>query len=178
MFSMTFRCVTRRLVIRRMHPDDWQDLYAYLSDPDTVRYEPYEPYTRQEARLEAANRANCPEFLAVCLLTNGRMIGNLYVSCHREDGCEQGSVYELGYIFNRKYRGKNYAFESCNAIMQLLWKNSGTGKIFAECDARNTRSRHLMERLGMQMEATFSGEDFTGEQKQALHCRYSILRTD
>ena len=35
-----------------------------------------------------------------------------------------------------------------------------------------------MERLGMQMEATFSGEDFTGEQKQALHCRYSILRTD
>lgn len=170
MFSMTFRCVTGRLVVRRMHPDDWEDLYAYLSDPDTVRYEPYEPYTRQEAQLEAANRANCPEFLAVCLMTSGRMIGNLYVSRYKQ------GVFEIGYIFNRKYRGKNYAFESCRAIMELLWKQPGTEKIIAQCDARNERSRHLMERLGMRLEETFSGEDFTGEEKQALHCRYAIFR--
>ena len=170
MFSMTFRCVTGRLVIRRMHPDDWEDLYAYLSDADTVRYEPYEPYTRQEARLEAANRANCPEFLSVCLITNGRMIGNLYIS-RRQQG-----VFEIGYIFNRRYRGKNYAYESCRAIMELLWKKPETEKIIAECDARNVRSRHLMERLGMQLEETFTGEDFTGEEKESLHCQYAVFR--
>lgn len=175
MFSMTFRYVTRRLVIRRMYPDDWKDLYAYLSDPDTVRYEPYQPYTREEAQLEAANRANCEEFLAVCLLTNGRMIGNLYLS-RQNDGDKQGNVYELGYIFSRRYRGKNYAFESCDAMMKLLWKDPETSKILAECDARNARSRHLMERLGMQLEETFLGEDYTGADKQALHCRYSCVR--
>ena len=42
MFPLNFRLVTSRLVIRRMNPDDWQDLYDYLSDAETVYYEPYD----------------------------------------------------------------------------------------------------------------------------------------
>ena len=103
MFPMDFRYPTRRLVIRRMVPDDWRDLYEYLSDPEVVRYEPYDIYTRGDAMLEAANRANSESFLAVCLLTSGKMIGNLYVA--RLDT----GYYEIGYIFNRRYHGKNYA---------------------------------------------------------------------
>ena len=56
MFPLNFRLTTDRLVIRRMHPDDWQDLYAYLSDAETVYYEPYDVYSKEDARLEAANR--------------------------------------------------------------------------------------------------------------------------
>ncbi len=170
MFSLLFHAVTRRLMIRRMHPNDWEDLYEYLSDPETVLYEPYAPYSRTDAMLEAANRANSSSFLAVCLLTNGKMIGNLYVS-----QTELG-VYEIGYIFNRRYRGKNYAYESCEALMNLLWEHTGTKRIFAECDARNIRSLHLMQRLGMEEEKRYMGEDYTGKEREALHVQYGITR--
>ncbi len=169
MFSFHFRLVTRRLVIRRMHPNDWRDLYEYLSDPDTVRFEPYDAYTKTEAILEAANRANAPEFLAVCLQSNGKMIGNLYFT-PTQDGS-----YELGYIFNRKYRGKNYAYESCFALLRYAF-GQGAAKVIAECDARNTRSFHLMERLGMEPEERFFGKDFTGQAEKTLCLRYAISR--
>lgn len=170
MFSLGFRLVTRRLVIRRIYPDDWKDLYEYLSDAKAVRFEPYDVYTKTDAMLEAANRANRPEFLAVCLQTNGKMIGNLYLA-----PAEKGN-YELGYIFNQKYCGKNYAYESCAALITFVFQKKSAQRIFAECDARNIRSFHLMERLGMKMECSFLGEDFTGEKEKTLCYRYSISR--
>lgn len=36
---------TERLIIRKFRPDDFTELYEYLSDSNVVRYEPYEPYT-------------------------------------------------------------------------------------------------------------------------------------
>ena len=168
MFPMDFRYPTRRLVIRRMVPDDWRDLYEYLSDPEVVRYEPYDIYTRGDAMLEAANRANSESFLAVCLLTSGKMIGNLYVA--RLDT----GYYEIGYIFNRRYHGKNYAYESCRALLDLLFQKMGAVQVIAHCDARNARSMHLMERLRMTEETRFMGKDFTGREKQAVTCQYGI----
>lgn len=168
MFPMDFRYSTRRLMIRRMVPDDWRDLYEYLSDPEVVRYEPYDVYDRSDAMLEAANRANSDSFLAVCLLTNGKMIGNLYVA--RLDA----GYYEIGYIFNRRYHGKNYAFESCHALLAFLFNRMGAVRVIAQCDARNIRSMHLMERLGMTEENRFMGKDFTGADKLAESCQFGI----
>lgn len=168
MFPMGFRYPTRRLLIRRMVPDDWRDLYEYLSDPEVVRYEPYDVYTRSDAMLEAANRANSESFLAVCLLTSGKMIGNLYVS-RLDDG-----YYEIGYVFNRRYHRKNYAYESCQALLALLFGRMGAVRVIAHCDARNVRSMHLMERLGMTEESRFMGQDFTGEAESAITCQFGI----
>ena len=168
MFPMDFRQVTRRLLIRRMVPDDWRDLYDYLSDPEVVRYEPYDVYTRGDAMLEAANRANSESFLAVCLLTSGRMIGNLYVA-RLDEG-----YYEIGYIFGRRYQGRNYAYESCRAVMDTLFRKLGAVRVVAHCDARNARSMHLMERLGMSEECRYMGRDFAGEEKTAETCQFGI----
>ncbi len=170
MFPLTFRLVTSRLVIRRMHPDDWQDLYDYLSDAETVYYEPYDVYSKEDARLEAANRANNAAFFAVCLQSNGKMIGNLYFA-PAQDG-----TYELGYVFNRKYRGKNYAYESCAALVSYAFRKGIAERVMAECDARNVRSHHLMERLGMEREDSFMGPDFTGQAEKTLCYRYSVSR--
>ena len=169
MFPFLFRLATRRLLIRRMHPDDWRDLYAYLSDPETVLYEPYDVYTKEDAMLEAANRANSPAFLAVCLQSNGKMIGNLYFARNGEEA-------ELGYVFHKKYRGRNYAFEACSAIIAYAFKEPDLRSVYAECDARNLRSRHLMERLGMTFETEFSGPDFTGREEQARSIRFRLVK--
>lgn len=49
--------ITDRLFLRRFRENDGEALFAYLSDPEVVRFEPYEPFTRESAEQEAARRA-------------------------------------------------------------------------------------------------------------------------
>lgn len=41
---------TERLVIRRFQPEDWLDLYEYLSQEEVVKYEPYEVLQKKKAK--------------------------------------------------------------------------------------------------------------------------------
>ena len=74
-----FRLETDRLIIRRFKADDWEDLYEYLSDPDVVRFEPYEVFNKEQAKEEAASRSKIESFFAVCLKASGKLIGNIYI---------------------------------------------------------------------------------------------------
>ena len=49
---------TERLIIRKFRPDDFTELYEYLSDSNVVRYEPYEPYTWEQTKREAELKKN------------------------------------------------------------------------------------------------------------------------
>lgn len=138
--------VTKRLVIRSFRPDDWQDLYAYLSDASVVKYEPYEPFTPTQAKDEAARRAELPDFLAVCLRSSGKLIGNLYFA-PREFG-----TFELGYVFAANYQGQGYATESAHALLDDAFKNKQIRRVIAKCNPENRPSWALMERLGMRRE--------------------------
>ena len=77
---MQERIETRRLTLRRFAAGDWPDLYEYLSQPETVRYEPYDPFDETQARAEAARRAGDEAFWAVCLRETGKVIGKAPVS--------------------------------------------------------------------------------------------------
>ena len=41
---------TERLILRRFRKEDLQDLYEYLSDAETVQYEPYRPMDMNEVK--------------------------------------------------------------------------------------------------------------------------------
>jgi hypothetical protein len=66
---------TERLIIRKFCANDWKDLYEYLSQKETVKYEPYEIFTEEESRKEALNRSENDVFWAVCLKSSGKLIG-------------------------------------------------------------------------------------------------------
>lgn len=146
---MTFSPVhTDRLIIRKFCRDDYRALYAYLSKEIVVRYEPYEPYTLEQARREAEFRSRSNDFFAVTL-KSGEMIGNLYLS-PREFDC-----LELGYIFDTPWQGNGYATESARAILDYGFGTLNAHRVKAECNAQNHRSVKLMERLGMRREGEF-----------------------
>lgn len=138
---------TKRLVIRSFSGNDTEDLYEYLSKEDVVQYEPYAPYSRQEAAAEAARRAEDPRFYAVALKT-GKVIGNLYLEKGDYD------TWELGYVFNSDYWGRGYAFESVSALLTRATEEWGARRIVAMCNPRNEASWKLLERLGFRREGT------------------------
>jgi len=136
---------TDRLLLRSFREGDFDGLYAYLSDPETVRFEPYDPMTPEEVRLELALRITSDEMIAVEIKETGYLIGNLYL------GKREAHTRELGYVFNRAYWKKGYAREAALALIQNAFEGD-VHRIFAECDPQNSNSWHLLEALGMRRE--------------------------
>lgn len=140
------KITTDRLIIRRFRPEDGEAFYDYISREEVCRYEPYFPYDREGAYREAARRAGDADFYAVTL-RDGTLIGNIYFS-RRE--CES---WEIGYVFNPKYRGAGYATEACRAMIDHAFQNLETCRVEAWCCPLNSASWKLLERLGMRREA-------------------------
>jgi RimJ/RimL family protein N-acetyltransferase len=137
---------TDRLVIRRFKADDGIELHEYLSQPETVQFEPYEPLTLNEAKSEAACRAIDYSFHAVCLKGSGKLIGNVYISRRGFDSVE------IGYVFNKDFCGKGYATEAARTLLGAVFSKWKAHRAFAECNPLNERSWRLLERLGFRRE--------------------------
>lgn len=136
---------TPRLVLRPFTEEDGPGLYAYLSDPETVRFEPYEPFTFPQAQEEARRRSKDPHFWAVCD-KSGHLLGNLYFAPGEFD------TWELGYVFHRAYWGQGYATEAAQALLDHAFRAGRARRITASCDPENVRSWQLLERLGLRRE--------------------------
>ncbi len=139
---------TDRLILRGFASEDFEDLYEYLSDEDTLRFEPYRAMDKKQAEAELERRIASDEMIAVCLKPERKVIGNLYL------GKRKFASFELGYVFNRRYRGRGYATESCAALIKKAF-SEGAHRIYAECDPLNAPSWRLLERLGFERQAHF-----------------------
>ncbi len=70
---------TERLILRRYKKEDLQDLFAYLSDKEVVKYEPYKPMNLEETKDNLEWRIDTEEMIAVELKNSHKMIGNVYM---------------------------------------------------------------------------------------------------
>ncbi|MGI5895581.1 MAG: GNAT family N-acetyltransferase [Oscillospiraceae bacterium] len=137
---------TDRLTLRPFSPDDWQDLYEYLSNEEVIRFEPYGVFTVEQCKQEAEKRSANPAFWAVCLRSNGKLIGNLYLEQ------QDFGVWELGYVFNSSYQRRGYATEAGQALLAWAFYEQDARRITAMCNPLNAPSWRLLERLGMRRE--------------------------
>ena len=137
---------TKHLLIRRFTPDDWQDLFEYLSQEAVVKYEPYEVFTKEASKQEAVRRSGDNDFWAVCLKDSGKLIGNIYLSKKEFD------TWELGYVINAEYQGMGYATEASLTIVDDVFRNHNAHRVIAMCNPLNESSWKLLERLGMRRE--------------------------
>ena len=138
--------VTERLLIRKFRPNDWEDLYEYLSQETVVKYEPYEVFTVEESKQEAINRSGNDAFWAVCLKDSNKLIGNVYLSKQDFD------TWELGYVFNSRYQRKGYATEAAKVLVDEVFRKKNARRVIAMCNPLNKSSWRLLERLGMRRE--------------------------
>lgn len=70
---------TERLILRKHHTSDLQDLYEYLSDLEVVKFEPYKPMTIDEVKENLTWRINTDEMIAIESKEEHKMIGNVYL---------------------------------------------------------------------------------------------------
>lgn len=141
-----FRIETERLLIRGFRQGDLEELFEILGDEETMRFlEP--PFDMEKA--EKFLQEFCIErkgALAATLAQSGRLIGYLLFN-----GYGSPDIYEMGWIFNKGFWRKGYAYESCSAVINRAFSELGAHKVFAET-ADEVKSVPLMEKLGMKQE--------------------------
>jgi RimJ/RimL family protein N-acetyltransferase len=144
---------TLRLRLRRFQADDVPAFSAYRSDPDVARYQGWTaPVPVEEAaslvRHFADGDPGVPGWFqyAVELKADGDLIGDVGVKLH-----ENLMQADLGFTLAADRQGYGYATEAVRAVLDDLFAR-GLRRVSAECDARNTGSARLLERVGFQQE--------------------------
>jgi RimJ/RimL family protein N-acetyltransferase len=150
---------TERLIIRNFTENDFLDLHEYLSDPHTYIYEPGNPITIEQSKKMCEERSRGNIFIAVELANEKKLIGHIYFNKMEP---KEFNIFEIGYIFNKKYHGKGYATEAAKAIIEYGFAELKAHKIIAHCNPKNIASWKLLERAGMKRE---------GELKQNVYFR-------
>src|SRR6478672_13526187 len=108
---------TERLVLRSFRPGDEDDVFAYRSVPEVVRYIPGDPKTREQVADLVAERATNGRIdptspnLTLAVELDGRVIGDVLILLEGLDGKDKRQA-EIGWVFAPDVAGKGYATEA------------------------------------------------------------------
>jgi RimJ/RimL family protein N-acetyltransferase len=99
-----------------------------------------ERYSGLEARRSPDGRQRWLNWIV--RLDSGRCAGYVQATVH------EGGSADFAFVFAPEHWGRGIAFEACHAVLPHLARDFGVRALFATVDARNSRSVHLLGRLG------------------------------
>ena len=153
---------TERLTLRPPCIEDFEHVHAYASVPENVRFMVWGPNTEEDTRnylnecIEKWNAEPIMEYEFVITLKSDKVIGGCGIFLNKERNTAM-----LGWILHRDFWHHGYMTEAANTIMKYGFETLGLHRIYATCNAENTASFHVMERLGMRREAHFLKNRFS-----------------
>lgn len=152
-FSHFPALATQRLRLREVEPRDAEDLYAILSDEETMRYygQVYQSLAETQAYV-ALRQDDYAQRRAIrwgiTLKDDDRIIG----SCGLRQFDAGYHRAETGYILARAFWGQGLMAEAVSAILEYGFSDLELHRIEAIIDMANERSRNLLLKLGFHYE--------------------------
>ncbi|MCW3060900.1 MAG: hypothetical protein JWQ02_2721 [Capsulimonas sp.] len=83
--------------------------------------------------------------------------------------------YNGNNTFHPDYHGQGYATEAAEALLKFLFGDLAAHRVTSGCDARNTASVRLMERLGLRREGHLVQSQFSNGELRDEYL-YALLR--
>jgi RimJ/RimL family protein N-acetyltransferase len=159
---------------------DYQDLYEYLSLPETFRYEPGEPVTLEQTRQLARERAGSANWWAAVRKDTGKLVG--HISFFPVEP-RYFLTWEIGFIFNPVFQNNGYATEASRAVIKYAFTELGAHRVVGNCNPENISSCRVLEKCGMKREGyfrkkAFFRKDADGNPFWFDACEYAILAED
>ena len=160
---------TRRVLLRPWRSEDLAPCAAMNADPQVVEYFPAPLSTGESeafvARMQASIEARGYGLWAVEAPSEAAFIGCVGLLAVGEEMPFAPAV-EIGWRLARPYWGRGLAHEAALAAMAFAFQGLGLRGLVAFTAQGNTRSRRLMERLGMRRDPA---EDFPHPALPARH---------
>lgn len=145
-----------RLRMRPLSVDDAEALHLIYADEEAMRWWSHSPHSSlDETREKVAKNTTNPDWRAwaITLIGDDSAIGTL--ATHEK---RQGRVVEIGYALARSHWGRGYAREAVSRLIDLLLREEGHRRVFADTDPENAASNRLLESLGFVREGHLRGE--------------------
>lgn len=146
---------SKRLTMRPQALDDAEALFEAFGDAELMRYWSSGPHvTPGETRAYMAARIgqSGQRGWATVRKDDRRVIGTLWA------GERRSGVTEIGYMLVRSAWGQGYAREGVTRLIDLLVREEGKRRVFADTDPDNDASNRLLESLGFQREGLLRAE--------------------
>ncbi|HEY5337578.1 MAG TPA: GNAT family N-acetyltransferase [Rhizomicrobium sp.] len=147
---------TKRRTLRPLSTADAPALLAARSDVEVMRYWdwPAQTSVEQVENIIADHFSEVEDgnvlWWAVALSPDGPAIDE----CDLSEIDHHHRRAEVGFLFNRAYWGKGFAFEAMQAVIAHGFGALQLERLWARVHAGNTASQRLLERLGFVREGT------------------------
>ena len=165
---------TDRMILRDFTVSDFEDFYEIFSDSEVMKHlEP--PFNRNGARrflVEFCIERKPKGAYAAVLKETNKVIG--YILFKPGDEPE---IYEIGFILNKSYWRRGYAFEICRCLISYGFIEMNLHKIFASTEDTE-KAVPLMKKLGFQLEGIQKKHTKTIEGNWCDFYLYAILAED
>ena len=152
---MTARFESARLAMRAQRVDDAEALYEAFGDDATMLWWSSAPHAdAAETRAYLAARTDQPGKRGWVMTIKGsdRAIGTLWA------GERRARVSEIGYMLVPSAARHGYASEGVTRLLDLLFREEGHRRVFADTDPDNAPSNTLLKRLGFTLEGRLRAE--------------------
>jgi len=165
---------TARLTLAPTGPQLLPSEHRYCSDPENTRYMFHLPNETEAETLQFLQRAAQewqkpqPQFFEFAVFLCGEHIGRASVYW---DEYRRG---ELGYILDKRHWGRGYAAEAARAVLDWCSQTQGCTEFIAHCDAENTASRRVLEKLGFALAEQYGGRKNRGSSEERQECLYRL----
>ena len=144
---------TERLLLRKITPDDAEMMYKYMSDPEVLRYEDWEPHQDMEYTRGY-----------ISWITGGYESQETYRWGIELDGELIGDILgggTLAYYLRKDYWSKGYATEAVKAVINYMFSEVGLDRVDARHAVKNIASGKVLMNAGMR---------YRGHVKEFYYC--------
>lgn len=146
---------TKRLLLRRFVTNDLDDLFAFYSDPDVIKYIPDAPRTYEETKEELEwHRNGHPKFpelglWATIYKETGQFIGRCGLLPWTIDGQHE---VEAAFALSKAFWGQGLATEAAQGIVQYGFEHLQLSRLICLIDHDNQASIKVATKIGMTFE--------------------------
>lgn len=143
---------TPRLSLRKILPEDEEDMYEYSKDPETSKFLLWEPhnsrdFTRAHLKYLQVQYQKASFFdWALVLKETGKMIG----TCGFTEIYEREKRAEIGYVIAPIFHRQGYAPEALRRVMEYGFDSLGLLSLSGRLMEDNKASEKVLTRLGFQ----------------------------
>lgn len=169
---------TERLLLRPVTLSDAQDMFAYASDPDNVRWSfmPNQSLDETKNIIASIYLASPLGRWGIELKETAQFIGTLDM----HNVVEAVGRAEFGYTLNKSFWNKGYMTEAAQAFVKLFFEEFGMNCLVARHDQDNPASGRVMQKIGMRFshQEPYAKRDKKDPNRIVTLCHYRLTKED